>query len=361
LSRLGVYIHYPWCRSLCSYCDFPVAIAKHEPPHDDYARAVIEELDARTALFDGRSLESIYLGGGTPSLWRVDAMASVIDAVRARFGSPREVTIEANPTDCTPARLQAWRAIGIDRVSIGVQSLDAQELVLLGRDHRMGDGRVAVAAAQAAGFTSVSADFIFGASGSSPELLDAPHLSIYELTIEPRTSLGRAIARGTRTATSEEELAALYTELHERLTARGYQHYEVSSYARAGHRAVHNSLYWDGGEFLGLGVGAASFRLRDGHGIREVNVRQAPRYLRGERVADVVTSPPDELARDRIWLAMRTRDGALLADLPARLADRLLAQELCEIDGPRLRPTLLGFLHNDRIARVVVDASIDRD
>src|SRR5688500_13403165 len=154
VADLGIYIHFPWCRNLCSYCDFPVVVARpgNEPPHDAYADAILAELDPRAGDLAGRRLVSIYLGGGTPSLWREDAIARVLAAAAARSGAALdglEVTIEANPTDCTPARMAAWRAAGISRVSIGVQSLDAGELVTLGRDHRMGDGKRAVEAALA--------------------------------------------------------------------------------------------------------------------------------------------------------------------------------------------------------------------
>jgi oxygen-independent coproporphyrinogen-3 oxidase len=359
VSDLGVYIHYPWCRSLCSYCDFPVTIARGEPPHEGYRDAVLAELDARAGDFAGRRLVSIYLGGGTPSLWRPDAIGAVIAAVAARFGATPgdlEITLEANPTDCTPERMAAWRAAGINRVSIGVQSLDPGELVVLGRDHRMGDGRPAIDAALAAGFRSVSADLIFGATARMPDVtaLPAPHLSVYELTVEPRTALGRAVARGTLTTADDDARADLYAAVHASLEAAGFEHYEVSSYARPGHRAVHNSLYWRGADYLGLGVGAASFR-RDaaGDGIRETNVRETPRYLRGDRQAEVAITPAAELAVDLLWLAMRTRDGAPLREIPPRTAERLLAEELCEITGPRLRPTLRGFLYNDRIARMI--------
>jgi oxygen-independent coproporphyrinogen-3 oxidase len=253
--------------------------------------------------------------------------------------------------------MAAWRAAGIGRLSIGVQSLEPSELVVLGRDHRMGDGRAAVEAALAAGFRSVSADFIFGATARMPEVgaLAAPHLSVYELTVEPRTALGRAVARGALSTADDDARADLYAAVHHALESDGFEHYEVSSYARPGHRAVHNSLYWRGAAYLGLGVGAASFR-RDaaGAGVRETNVRQTPRYLRGDRLAEVSTAPPAELARDLVWLAMRTRDGAPLADVAPAAAERLLAERLCEIDGPRLRPTLRGFLYNDRIAKLLL-------
>ena len=369
MGDLGIYIHFPWCRNLCAYCDFPVVVAREgkEPPHEAYRDAILAELDARAGALAGRRLVSIYLGGGTPSLWRVDAIADVVAAGAARFGAAvadLEVTIEANPTDCTPATMAAWRAAGVDRVSIGVQSLDGAELVTLGRDHRMGDGRAAVERALAAGFRSVSADAILGVPGAAPSPASAvglaatgvPHLSCYELTIEPRTRLGRAAARGDLVALDEDALAELYEASHHALAAAGYEHYEVSSYARPGHRAVHNSLYWRGAEYLGLGVGAASFRIGDdGAGVREVNVREAPRYLRGERLAETIVTPADELAADRLWLGLRTRDGVAEADVAAAgragIVESLIAEGLLEAGGGRIRPTLRGFLCNDRIMR----------
>lgn len=402
---LGIYIHFPWCRNLCPYCDFPVAVAKEgtEPPHRAYRDAILAELGDRAGRFEGRRLVSIYLGGGTPSLWDPSAIGEVLAAAAARFGAALadlEVTIEANPADCTPARMAAWRAAGIGRVSIGVQSLDAGELVVLGRDHRMGDGPGAVTAALAAGFRSVSADLILGAPTGeafaspvsiararrgtptpavrNPSAEDrrrggrrdgvpasvaamaasgAPHLSVYELTIEPRTRFGELARRGDLVPLDDEVLADLYTATHRALEAAGFEHYEVSSYARPGHRAVHNSLYWHGGEYLGLGVGAASFRVDGGAGVREVNVRQTPRYLRGERIAETTTTPAAELAVDRLWLGLRTRDGVDVGEVTAAgrgpIIERLIDEGLLERDD-RIRPTLRGFLYNDRIGRLLV-------
>jgi oxygen-independent coproporphyrinogen-3 oxidase len=371
---LGIYIHFPWCRNLCPYCDFPVAVAREgtEPPHEAYRDAILGELRDRAGAYEGRRLVSIYLGGGTPSLWDPAAIGAVLDGAAARFGAALadlEVTIEANPADCTPSRMAAWRAAGIGRVSIGVQSLDAGELVVLGRDHRMGDGPAAVAAALGAGFRSVSADLILGAptpgrhAGVPPSVTalaagGAPHLSVYELTIEPRTRFGKLARDGALVPLDEDVLAELYVATHQALEAAGYEHYEVSSYARPGHRAVHNGLYWRGAEFLGLGVGAASFRLdAAGAGVREVNVRQTPRYLRGERIAETTTTPPAELAIDRLWLGLRTREGIAVDEVTAAgrgpIIERLIDEGLLE-RGDRIRPTLRGFLYNDRIGRLLV-------
>lgn len=321
---------------------------------------------------------SIYLGGGTPSLWRPDCIADVIAAIRARFAPGNaatdatiEVTIEANPTDCDDDHLAAWRAAGVNRVSIGVQSWSPDELVVLGRDHRFGDGRAAVARALAAGFTT-SADFIMGvpggvpagvpAGGAAPPAVDATadHLSVYELTIEERTAFGQRVRDGRLVPLPDDALAELYTAMHDRLTAAGYEHYEISSYARPGKRAVHNALYWRGAAFLGLGVGAASLELdAAGGGRRVTNPRRAADYLAAPGApAETVASSRAELAADRAWLGLRTADGVAEAELAAApgLADALVAERLAERRAGRICPTLRGFLMADRIASRVVES-----
>jgi oxygen-independent coproporphyrinogen-3 oxidase len=368
-----LYVHFPWCRHLCPYCDFPVAIARGEPPHDEYLAAILRELDERAPELAGTELVSIYVGGGTPSLWRPDCLAALVARARDAFGAKDaelEITIEANPSDCTPDKLAAWRAAGVNRVSIGVQSLEPRELVALGRDHRMGDdGLGAIAAARAAGFRSISADLILGipdAHTAEPPAHVArtaaavDHLSIYELTIEERTAFGARARAGTLHPLDEDTLASLYERTHEALGAQGFEHYEISSYARPGQRAVHNSLYWRGAPFVGLGAGAASFvRTPDGGGRRATNVRAAAAYLRAEgaaRVAETIVSPPDELAADLVWLGLRTSDGIARADVGEDLAAWLLSERLAEADGAWIRPTLRGFLYADRIAARAVQS-----
>ena len=357
---LGVYVHFPWCRKVCPYCDFAVEpVGRDEPPQDAYLSAILAELDARAAQFSG-PLASIYFGGGTPSLWRIDCIARAIDAIRARFASdPREVTIEANPTDCTVERLAAWRAAGVTRVSIGVQSFDARELVVLGRDHRFGDGRSALAAARASGL-AVSADFILGVPGgtlAAPDPPDVDHLSIYELTIEDRTAFGARVRAGRMTPLDEDTLASLYVATHDALVARGWEHYEISSYARPGARAVHNSLYWRGEPFLGLGASAASLAVApDGSGERATNPRRAADYMAG-RPAEVTRISAPEMAADRAWLGLRTSDGVAEAELPAAVASWLVDEGLAERSAGRICPTLRGFLMADRIAARVVESS----
>jgi oxygen-independent coproporphyrinogen III oxidase len=372
MTDLGVYIHYPWCRSRCPYCDFPIAVAPLDQiPHQGYLDAIRAELEVHRPHFAGRRLVSIYFGGGTPSLWPADCLAGAAAAVCAAFGGDAlaEVTIEANPVDCTPDHLAGWRAAGIDRVSIGVQSLSAGDLVALGRDHRMGEGLAAVEAARAAGFERMSADIILGAPGSRQPLASVrelaaravPHLSVYELTVEEGTPLHQQVARGEVVPEDEDRLAELYIGAHELLAASGYQHYEVSSYARPGARAVHNSLYWRGAEFLGLGAGAASFRGReDGGGTRWSNHRSVGRYLAAApdaRRAEREELDAADLAADRIWLGLRTSDGVPLDVVPPELLEWLTGPAaLASVEGGRVRPTVRGFLYSNRVLARVLDS-----
>ncbi len=331
------------------------------PPHEQYLDAITRELDLRAGRFTGE-LVSIYLGGGTPSLWRPDCISRAITRIRERFaGGALEITLEANPTDCDAEHLAAWRAAGVNRLSIGVQSLAAGELVTLGRDHRFGDGRAAVERAVAAGFAT-SADFILGVPGGagSPAVLPTDHLSIYELTIEDRTAFGQRVRDGRLVPLPEDTLTEQYIATHDRLTAAGYEHYEISSYARPGKRAVHNALYWRGAAYLGLGVGAASLELdAAGGGRRVTNPRRAAAYLSAPGApAESVDSTPAELAADRVWLGLRTCDGVAEIDLAGApdLADFLVAGQLAERRDGRICPTLRGFLMADRIAVRVVES-----
>ena len=368
---IGVYVHFPFCSVRCPYCDFAVD-TRAEIPHDGYADAVLAELAARAPLFAGRRLRSIYFGGGTPSLWDPLDIARVIAAVRARFpdGVPDEITVEANPLDCVPAVLDALLAAGATRLSIGAQSFENRELVFLGRDHDGDTAAASVAAARGAGFASISLDLIYGLSGRTLEdfgrsldravALAPEHLSVYQLTVESRTPFGAAARAGRAVATDDDVAAAQFELAHARLGAAGYEHYEVSSYARPGHRARHNSLYWTGADYLGLGNGAHSLlRLPDGGGLRWAAHRSVVRYLAGAPAADpracgLVAETTAQDARavraDRVWLGLRTADGIpreLVGD-PGPLA-ALAAAGLITVDEDRVRPTARGLLFADEL------------
>jgi oxygen-independent coproporphyrinogen III oxidase len=375
LSRpFGVYIHFPWCRARCPYCDFAIAVAPvADIPHRRYADAVLEELAVRAGRFAGGRLVSIYFGGGTPALWDPVELGRVRAAVASTFadaGADLEVTVEANPLDCTPERLAALRAAGANRLSIGTQAFSDGDLVVLGRDHDARAAESAVAAARAAGFENVSCDLIYALPGRRDfdRSLDraialAPeHLSVYQLTIEPGTPFGQAARKGTLVPVPDDESASQFESAHGRLTAAGYEHYEVSAYARPGRRAVHNALYWTGAPYLGLGNGAHSLwtdaALDEGSGIRWSAHRSVGRYLAGApdfdlardgRLAEVSPQDAASLAADRLWLGMRTSDGLARAQVPAAALPALLAAGLVSIDAERVRPTPRGLLFADEI------------
>ncbi len=363
---LGVYVHFPYCQSHCPFCDFAVAVAR-EIPHETYAEAVLAELDARAPGFAGRALTSIYFGGGTPGLWRADCVARVIAAITSRFGEPREVTVECIPRELSLAHAQALRAAGVTRLSIGIESLDDTHLRALGRNHSAQDAKDAVGFAQAAGFERLSADFMFALPGQSlaawqSELaralaLDLSHFSLYELTIEPGTAFGR---KGVRTP----EGADYFLAAHDRMTQAGFLHYEISSYARTGHLAIHNSLYWSGGEILGLGMSAHSFRrTADGGGERSANTRDLAAYLgRGTTSAGAETLSPTALRKEAAWLGLRRLDTGLVqkqfsstygadpAVLFAPALDRLVQEGLVETTQGGFRLTRRGMLLADEVA-----------
>lgn len=371
-----MYVHFPWCRKRCPYCDFAIAVAPlEEIPHDVYANALLAELAARAPRFaPGRVLRSIYFGGGTPALFRPDSIRRVVDAVRAAFSAslPLEITVEANPNDCSGATLAALQGAGVNRLSIGAQAFDESSLVTLGRDHDAQTSLAAVETARAARFASISLDLIFAVPGRSRDdfrrtlaaaLAAGPdHMSVYQLTVESRTSFGEAARRGTLKVATDDACAEQFQDAHDILTSAGFEHYEVSSYARPGQRSRHNSLYWHGGEYLGLGNGAHSFlRLSQDRGARWASHRSVVRYL-AERpapseiplsrcglVAEYDEQDARALRSDAIWLGLRTSDGVPRAWLEERAVAPLLSLGLLQPSGDRICPTERGLLFADEI------------
>ena len=295
---LGVYVHFPYCGVHCPYCDFAVEVAA-QIPHDEYADAVVAEIAARRGWFAGTTgLTSIYFGGGTPGLWRPDALGRVLAAARAAFGDPEpaalEITVEANPGETDAAHLRALRAAGVNRLSLGLQALDDRLLRALGRNHDAAAGPAAIAAARAAGFDNISIDLMFGVPGQSQDdwkrsidaalALGPEHVSAYALTIERGTPFGSLARAGRLPRPDDEATAEMFTWAGAAFAAAGLVQYEISSYARAGRRARHNGLYWSGAPYLGVGASASSFRpLADGTGWRFANPRATATYLAAAR------------------------------------------------------------------------------
>jgi putative oxygen-independent coproporphyrinogen III oxidase len=325
-ARAGVYVHFPWCLAKCPYCDFvSYATERAEIDHKAYADTVLAELEGRLESLAGRRVASLFFGGGTPSLWDPRQLGRVVSAVRQRLdcSDDLEITVECNPTSIDEDRARALVDVGVGRVSIGVQSLRDDRLKHLGRLHDADGGRQAVQAALRA-VPRVSADLIFGLPGQSPEQardealeltgLGLRHVSCYQLTIEPGTRFGELAKRGRLPLADDGAVAEGFLAIDEALTARGFDHYEVSNYAVPGEEARHNLGYWRGDEYLGLGCAAYGFVLQGteaGQGRQGVRYRNEPlpdRYALG---ADATREPLDAptLLRERIMLGLRLQGG----------------------------------------------------
>ncbi len=381
-----VYVHAPFCARRCSYCDFAVTVAQ-DPPVAAWAESVGRELAmvAGERGWDGLELDTLYVGGGTPSLLGVGAVPALLESLAAgRVGSsgsstrgPRvdlsglsEFTVEANPESFTPELAADWVAAGVDRVSLGAQTFHPASLKWMGRLHGPeGPGR-AVRVARDAGLGNVGLDLIFGLP---PRLerdidddldrilaLEPEHISVYGLSVEPATPLGRWVAEGRETLPDEDRYADEYRRVADRLRREGYNHYEVSNFARPGKEAVHNGAYWRGVAYLGLGNGAHSFvpperwwNERDWPAYRaRVEAGEAPR-LDAERLTG------ETAGLERIWLGLRTADGldrATLGAGQASLAGEWERAGWAAADAERLRLTVEGWLLLDRLA-VELDAA----
>jgi oxygen-independent coproporphyrinogen-3 oxidase len=295
-ASVGVYVHVPFCERVCPYCDFAVVAARPLTAADErrYLAALARELASRSAAFAGRRLASLYLGGGTPSLLEPASVAEIVQAVHAAFpgGAEVETTLEVNPSTLERQRLPGFRAAGVTRLSVGVQSFDDAVLRRLGRAHRADEARRTLTACRAEGFEALSLDLIFAAPGQTlagcerdleEALAWAPaHVSTYELTIEAGTPFATAAARGQLARADEELALAMQAALQTRLEKAGLRRYELSNYARPGCEAVHNRRYWQRRPVLGLGVGACSLDPSDAaapFGVRRANRRELAGYL----------------------------------------------------------------------------------
>jgi oxygen-independent coproporphyrinogen-3 oxidase len=348
----GVYVHVPFCRERCDYCAF-VTYVDRDHLMEAYASACRAEI-ARALVEEGiPAATSVYFGGGTPSRMAVETLLAVLDAVPRVQGA--EVTVECNPEDATPERLDAYRSGGVTRVSLGVQSTVAHVLAGLGRRHGAREGLDAAAAVGEAGFRSWNADLIFGGAGerdedwerSLGELLalasPPPHLSAYALTVEPATPLAQRAERHP----DEDVQARRYERADHLLAAAGYRWEEISNWALPGHGCRHNRLYWDQGDYRGIGAAAHSHRA----GRRWRNVSNPERYVARvssgrDATATAEVLDASERAFEALWLALRTPAGVPTGCLPA--GDELAG--LVERDGATARLTLRGRLLANSVA-----------
>jgi putative oxygen-independent coproporphyrinogen III oxidase len=375
----GIYVHFPYCTVHCPYCDFAVA-TERVIPQERYTRGVLSELALRSAAFEGLAARSLYLGGGTPSLWDPDRVAEVVAAVRARLALPEdaEVTLEANPEAADRGRFAAYAQAGVNRLSLGVQSFDPGVLVKLGRRHRPEDAERAIRAA-AEVVEDVAVDVIYGARRSTvasaradgARLATSPvtHVSAYALTLDrealaEETPLARLARQGRLPLPGDDEVVAQGRALRGALRRAGLRRYEISNFARPGFESVHNRLYWSSDSYLGLGVGAfgALHTDDDAHALRYGNARTPSAYLEAVEAGLLPTAEEDrlgvrELDEERLMLALRTREGAPLAWVASSLRGEIEALKrarLAVARGERLVLTSRGLdLHSAIVERLL--------
>lgn len=351
---LGLYLHLPFCRVHCTYC--PFAISTDLSLQDAYTAALLAEIDARA----GGLADTLYLGGGTPSRMSLPNLRTILERVRSRFliAPEAEVTIEANPEDISEETLREWRALGINRVSIGVQSFHDAELLPLGRVHGATRAREAVALAVREGFRA-SLDLILGLPNQTVAsfretlqtaiALGVGHISLYMLDLEEGTPLAVQVARGRTALPEEDDVAELYLEAVSTLAAAGLQQYEISNFARAGEESRHNLRYWRREPYHGLGLGAHSFLGER----RFANTRDIRRYIADPLAARDFEEELGEAEQRRevIFLRLRQASGIDYADL-VRLAgqegiawtERGLTDGWLRREGARVAFTPSGFL-----------------
>lgn len=363
----SVYVHAPFCARRCFYCDFAVQV-RGRGGSGEWLEALAGELKAleREARFRLREpLATLYVGGGTPSLLGPDAMEGLARLLGpSRVGDPGiEWTAEANPESFTPELAGAWRRAGVNRISLGVQTFSEEALRWMGRLHGAPGAEEAVATARNMGFDSVSFDLIFGLPGGlsrswEEDLIRAvdlgvPHVSLYGLTVEPDTPLGRAVREGREGAVDEDRYREEYLQAVEILVGAGFEHYEVSNFARPGHASRHNHAYWGGGAYLGLGNSAHSYA----HPLRRWNLRGWGEYqsmaLRATLpVAGQEILGPGEHRLERVWLGLRTSRGMAIGGLTEPAFECVRSWErrgLARIADGAVKLRAAGWLLLDRL------------
>lgn len=369
-DAIGLYIHIPFCKRRCDYCDFATSV-EPEAEWSPYVEAALRELEPWSGRLRRRALHSIYLGGGTPSLIGPQRIGRILDKVRASFRmeSPVEITLEANPETLTLESLAALREAGVNRLSLGVQSFQPLLLKRLNRDSSRETVERSVEWARRAGFDNVSFDLIYGIPGQSlrewkSDLeqalgLEPEHLSTYELTLEPATPMGQRVSAGRERLPPEEEVVAMYDHARDVLPEQGYHQYEISNFARPGRECAHNVHTWRQGEYLGVGLAAHSHL----DGRRFHNPRAFEAYLTNAASAteddDRCEWDSEQRWGEALILGLRLTPGVALDELERRIGSALpeaLQATLQEFEKQGILERLRGRLRLTRRGQLLSDS-----
>ena len=340
----GIYIHIPFCRQACHYCNFYFTTSPGNK--DKFIEALLHEIELSKDYLQGEKIETLYFGGGTPSLLSKSELTAIVEKLRAHYdlSNLKEFTLEANPDDLNAEKvkeLSELRSLGFDRFSIGVQSFFDEDLKYMNRAHNADEATSSIKRVQDAGFENITIDLIYGTPTMNDErwlknlettfALGIPHISSYALTVEPKTSLDRKIKKGERIAVSEEQAATQFNILMEEMRKAGYEQYEISNFAKPGKHAIHNSNYWSGKKYLGLGPSAHSYNRVS----RKWNVANNINYI--QSIASGIIPAEEEILtqaqqiNERIMTALRTMWGLDLSEFEPWVAD-LIKLDLGVID-----------------------------
>ena len=362
---LAIYIHWPYCARICPYCDFNVYKQRENV---DLINSIQSDLKGWREWSGPRQISSIHFGGGTPSLMTAEEIKSATQSVSDlwRLGDDVEIAIEANPHDADAAKWKAYREAGINRLSLGVQTFHDPALKLLGRDHDAAQARAALKLAVET-FPSVSLDIIFGWAGQTEALLNADldvavnsgaqHISTYQLTIEDGTAFARAEARGDIKAVNSDKSADFYDLVRARLMADGFEHYEVSNFARTGHRSQHNLAYWKGRDYVGVGPGAHGRLTVDGERYATIAEMRPQDYqdkvaATGLGLAEKEMLSPTAWAEEYLLMGLRIEEGTSMVRyreiagkaLPLDVIQELVQNDLLIQEDGNLKATSQGRL-----------------
>ena len=367
----GIYIHIPFCKQACHYCNFH--FSTHASMQNDFTAALLKEITEQARYLEGEQVETIYFGGGTPSLLSDPVLRKILTALYQTFpiGPDPEITLESNPDDMSSERLKNWKEMGVNRLSIGIQSFYSEDLAWMNRAHSAEQAIQALEDTRMTGFKQFSLDLIYG----SPALTDEhwvqnlnralsfqpPHISCYALTVEPRTALHKMIQMKKSADIQPEQQAAQFLMGMEILQGSGYEHYEISSFAKPGQRSRHNSAYWQSKKYLGLGPSAHSFNTVS----RQWNIANNALYIKalngGQPYFESEVLQPRDRLNEYIMTSLRTSEGLSLhwvgnsfglekAEKLEAAADRYIQLRQMKNLGGNLVLTGQGKLYADGIA-----------